>query len=53
MPIIAGPLLGAGSYGRVYRGRWRDRDVAVKVLQHNSARAARVSVECDLVMGLV
>jgi len=27
----AGVLIGAGSYGRVYKGRWCGRDVAVKV----------------------
>ena len=26
-----GPLLGKGSFGRVYRGHWEERPVAVKV----------------------
>ena len=26
-----GPLVGRGSFGRVYRGRWQDKTVAVKV----------------------
>lgn len=47
----AGVLLGAGSFGRVYRGHWLGKDVAVKVLQHNAAHAERVAQECDLIMG--
>jgi serine/threonine protein kinase len=43
-------LLGAGSYGRVYKGRWQGRDVAVKVLHHNALSAARVANEVDLMM---
>jgi predicted Ser/Thr protein kinase len=41
---------GAGSFGRVYRGVWRDMAVAVKVLQHDSTTAAAISNEVDLVM---
>ncbi len=33
-----GPLLGKGSFGRVYRGRFHDRPVAVKVGQDVSQR---------------
>lgn len=33
-----GPLLGRGSFGRVYRGRFHDRPVAVKVGQDVSQR---------------
>lgn len=30
MHVVAGVLLGAGSFGRVYKGTWRQLDVAVK-----------------------
>jgi hypothetical protein len=36
--------------GRVYRGRWRGLDVAVKVLHHDVSTAASVANEVDLVM---
>lgn len=29
--LLLGPLIGKGSYGRVYRARWHDKPVAVKV----------------------
>lgn len=44
--------MGTGSYGKVYRGRWMARDVAVKVLEHSSLAAQRVVQECELIMGL-
>eukprot|EP00775_Hariotina_reticulata_P008839 gene8839-9018_t len=32
-----GPLLGRGSYGRVYKGRWKAVTVAVKIIEHHEA----------------
>jgi hypothetical protein len=36
-PSLPGVLIGAGSFGRVYTGRWAGRDVAVKVRTHGCA----------------
>ncbi len=30
--VQLGPLLGKGSYGRVYHGHWHGSEVAIKVL---------------------
>lgn len=45
-----GVLLGSGSFGRVYRAKWRERDVAVKVIEHDSRMAAAVANEVQLML---
>ncbi|KAK9916935.1 hypothetical protein WJX75_008980 [Coccomyxa subellipsoidea] len=47
-----GPLVGRGSFGRVYKGRWRAGTVAVKIINHdkhvgNNFDALRESVLCS------
>ncbi|CAL5225265.1 g8059 [Coccomyxa viridis] len=47
-----GPIIGRGSFGRVYRGRWRAGSVAVKIINHdrnvgNNFDAMRESVLCS------
>uniref|UniRef100_A0A383VBH1 Protein kinase domain-containing protein n=1 Tax=Tetradesmus obliquus TaxID=3088 RepID=A0A383VBH1_TETOB len=50
--IQFGELLGAGSFGRVYRGRWNGMEVAVKVIEHDASSAVEVENEVLLMMGL-
>eukprot|EP00879_Flechtneria_rotunda_P026893 GHRR01028733.1.p1 GENE.GHRR01028733.1~~GHRR01028733.1.p1 ORF type:complete len:480 (+),score=149.90 GHRR01028733.1:863-2302(+) len=45
-----GVLLGAGAFGRVYSGRWADRDVAVKVIEHDALSSAAVEGEVQLMI---
>ncbi|KAF6262724.1 hypothetical protein COO60DRAFT_1674556 [Scenedesmus sp. NREL 46B-D3] len=49
-PIEFGEFIGAGSFGRVFRGRWGGRDVAVKVVEHNQDTAECVANEMHLLM---
>lgn len=49
-PIEFREFIGAGSFGRVYRGRWDGRDVAVKVVEHNQDTAESVVNEMHLLM---
>ncbi|WIA13815.1 hypothetical protein OEZ85_007362 [Tetradesmus obliquus] len=47
-----GELLGAGSFGRVYKCRWAGMDVAVKVIQHDASALEAVENEVQLQMYL-
>ncbi len=48
--ITLSRLLGAGSFGTVYEGRWRRQTVAVKIIPHSPAAALRVKNEVELSM---
>lgn len=48
----AGPLLGSGSFGRVYAARWRDADVAVKIIPCRKAELQRVLQEAQTMLRL-
>lgn len=50
--VILGPVLGQGSFGKVFRGVWQGTPVAIKVLQFQQSRTdeskARARVEAAL-----
>ncbi|KAF8066214.1 roco8 [Scenedesmus sp. PABB004] len=48
--IVFGELLGQGSFGRVYLGRWGGKDVAVKVIHHTTETAELVRQEADVLL---
>ncbi|WIA36739.1 hypothetical protein OEZ86_008009 [Tetradesmus obliquus] len=50
--IELGPLLGAGSFARVFKAKWAGLDVAVKVIQHDTSTAEAVANEVQLMMQL-
>jgi serine/threonine protein kinase len=45
---LSGDLLGSGSFGRVFKGRWAGRTVAIKVIEHSSDTIAAVENEIRL-----
>jgi hypothetical protein len=46
--LALGPLIGKGSFGRVYRARWHDRPVAVKVsLEHLGLHMLHQAARCS------
>ena len=44
--------LGRGGYGIVYRGKWRDLDVAMKAVEIRPADSKRVQLEKDIFLSL-
>lgn len=50
--LAAGRLLGVGSYGRVYHGRWHGREVAVKVIHCLPEELQRVLREAEIMLQL-
>ncbi|KAF6251427.1 kinase-like domain-containing protein [Scenedesmus sp. NREL 46B-D3] len=50
--VTLGVLLGAGSFGRVYKGRWHSSDVAVKIMSCTRADLAKVLKEAEVMMQL-
>eukprot|EP00879_Flechtneria_rotunda_P006938 GHRR01007285.1.p1 GENE.GHRR01007285.1~~GHRR01007285.1.p1 ORF type:complete len:862 (+),score=270.91 GHRR01007285.1:709-3294(+) len=50
--IKLGVLLGTGSFGRVYSGRWHGSDVAVKVMSCRPSELVKVLQEAEIMMSL-
>lgn len=46
----AGTFIGAGSFGKVFKGRWNGMDVAVKVIEHSGSSAEAVQQEMEMMM---
>ena len=40
--VLLGPLLGQGSFGRVYRGIWNGAQVAIKACPHTPLHGDRI-----------
>jgi serine/threonine protein kinase len=50
MSFGAGAFIGAGSFGKVFKGTWNDMDVAVKVIEHSGSSADAIQQEIDILM---
>lgn len=47
---VSGRLIGAGSFGRVYKGRWAGREVAIKCIEHDTESNKAVDNEVRLML---
>ncbi|KAJ8450895.1 hypothetical protein Cgig2_032520 [Carnegiea gigantea] len=50
--LFLGPLIGFGGHGRVYRGKYNDQDVALKVIEFESLECSRNFQEVGLLSRL-
>jgi serine/threonine protein kinase len=50
MPCVAGAFIGAGSFGKVFKGTWNGMQVAVKVIEHSGTSADAVETEMETLM---
>jgi serine/threonine protein kinase len=48
----AGALLGFGSYGRVFQGRWHGKGVAIKIIHCQPEQLPRVLREAEIMLQL-
>lgn len=52
LPATPGVLLGFGSYGRVFQGRWHGKDVAIKIIHCQPEQLPRVLREAEIMLQL-
>jgi serine/threonine protein kinase len=50
MSCVAGAFIGAGSFGKVFKGTWNNMDVAVKVIEHSGSSADAMQTEMEILM---
>ncbi|KAK9827328.1 hypothetical protein WJX81_005997 [Elliptochloris bilobata] len=48
--VEVGPLLGRGSFGRVYKGRWKNTMVAIKVVEHSTKDGNEATAEREALL---
>ncbi|KAK9917057.1 hypothetical protein WJX75_000396 [Coccomyxa subellipsoidea] len=47
-----GKLIGTGSFGRVYKGLWRESTVAIKAIMHNATLSRKVDTLRESLVGI-